>query len=252
MMYAEYGLRQRQKMYEFADEPHIDPFDVALKYIPEWGSHFDAGCGNGRFLSMIRNKWPLKHIEGGDISPEMVEATRSLGITAEVSDAMHLRWPDASFDTVSACFMLYALPDICLGLKEMCRVLKPDGKLIVVTIGKDHRTAFFKPEMEKILGEMDLGQFPDMGTRFNADNGLAILAEKFDLNYLVGIEGGMHIPVDGYMRWLMSLSAFMEGKWGRETTRKVMEKFSLSLDNAVSKRTIFENTRAEIMVCTKI
>ena len=47
-------------------------------------------------------------------------------------DVEHLNFADASFDTVFATFVFCSVPDPVQGLKELRRVCKPDGKLLLL------------------------------------------------------------------------------------------------------------------------
>ena len=47
-------------------------------------------------------------------------------------DAQQLAFPDNFFDTVFATFVFCSVPDPVLGLKELRRVCKPDGRLLLL------------------------------------------------------------------------------------------------------------------------
>ena len=53
-----------------------------------------------------------------------------------VCDAEHLPFPDAQFDVVSVAFGLRNMTHKDVALAEMCRVLKPGGKLLVLEFSK--------------------------------------------------------------------------------------------------------------------
>ena len=48
------------------------------------------------------------------------------------SDAMKLSFPDDTFDAITIAFGLRNLPNYGDGLRELCRVLKPGGKLVIL------------------------------------------------------------------------------------------------------------------------
>ena len=62
-------------------------------------------------------------------------------------DALHTPFPDAHFDIVTISYGLRNLASVDDGLREMWRVLKPGGRLLVLDFGKpDHaawRAAYF-------------------------------------------------------------------------------------------------------------
>ena len=66
-----------------------------------------------------------------DVSPRMMAclATDYPAVDAYVMDIAHLDFPDASFDLVTAGFVVQILPDLPAALAEMHRVLTPGGVL---------------------------------------------------------------------------------------------------------------------------
>ena len=93
----------------------------------------DVGCGNGNILRII-NKMLSTDLYGIDISENMIkEAKKVLGTNVKltVGDAESLPYDDEQFNVVlcSASFHHFPNPDI--SLKEIYRVLKKDGILIL-------------------------------------------------------------------------------------------------------------------------
>jgi ubiquinone/menaquinone biosynthesis C-methylase UbiE len=76
-------------------------------------------------------------ITGIDFSPAMLEIARrrssELDRTVELrdADAHALPFPDDSFDTVVCTFSLCAIPDEHRAIREMKRVLRPGGRLLL-------------------------------------------------------------------------------------------------------------------------
>ncbi|TDV46378.1 phosphatidylethanolamine N-methyltransferase /phosphatidyl-N-methylethanolamine N-methyltransferase [Actinophytocola oryzae] len=73
-------------------------------------------------------------ITGLDLSDGMLELARARGRAAVLQrgDAHDLPFRDGSFDTVVCTFGLCAIPDPDRAVGEMVRVLRPDGRLILV------------------------------------------------------------------------------------------------------------------------
>ena len=93
----------------------------------------DVGCGTGTFLSMISNRFDVE-VSGIDISSGMIEKSRELlGELADlrVGDSEHLPWNDLSFDVVTCIASFHHYPNPELVLKEMRRVLKDGGSVII-------------------------------------------------------------------------------------------------------------------------
>lgn len=85
----------------------------------------DAGCGDGRFL-------PPDGI-GLDLDLERLKNARRTSPLVVCGDAHRLPFAAATFDTVFANRMLNAAGRVDDVLRELARVLQPDGTLVVLT-----------------------------------------------------------------------------------------------------------------------
>lgn len=100
----------------------------------------DAGCGTGRHLRQLLNIPDLKII-GIDKSIEALhEALTSLETIPDavsvdylisIADISRLPFADTSFDCIICSEVLEHIPEHELALREMVRVLKPQGTLVV-------------------------------------------------------------------------------------------------------------------------
>lgn len=93
----------------------------------------DVGCGNCIFLSMVLKEFDVK-VSGIDISPGMIEKSKELlddRADLKVGDSDHLPWNDKSFDIVTCIASFHHYPGPELVLKEMKRVLRPGGILMI-------------------------------------------------------------------------------------------------------------------------
>lgn len=99
------------------------------------GETLEVGIGTGLNLPNYPADVALL---GVDLSPEMLalaaDRADRIGLIVRLLDAdvMNLPFPDNSFDTVVCTYILCSVPDDGLAVGEMKRVLKPDGRLIVV------------------------------------------------------------------------------------------------------------------------
>ncbi len=101
----------------------------------------ELGCGNGKLWQ--ENKIDLRNREIflSDISEGMVDEVRTkLGsdFNCIVADAEKIPFKDAYFDSIIANHVLFYLNDLNQGLKEISRVLKPNGVLYCSTYGSNH------------------------------------------------------------------------------------------------------------------
>jgi pimeloyl-ACP methyl ester carboxylesterase/ubiquinone/menaquinone biosynthesis C-methylase UbiE len=106
----------------------------------------DVAAGSGA-LSIPAARLGAK-VLAVDQSPVMLELlkarARREGLTMEtrVMDAHVLELPDGSFDMVGSQFGVMLFPDMPKGLREMARVTKPDGCVLVHAYGDPHRIEF--------------------------------------------------------------------------------------------------------------
>jgi ubiquinone/menaquinone biosynthesis C-methylase UbiE len=93
----------------------------------------DVGCGSGPLVAALRERGGA--VTGLDSSPAMVDlARRRLGADAELHVAdrgERLPFDDASFDVVTASLVLHYLEDWDAPLRELHRVLRPGGRLVL-------------------------------------------------------------------------------------------------------------------------
>jgi ubiquinone/menaquinone biosynthesis C-methylase UbiE len=103
------------------------------------GDHvLDVACGTGVVARAAAERaGPAGRVVGLDLNPGMLAVARTLGPEIEwrQGDAAALPFPDASFDRVTCQFALMFFPDRAAALREMRRVLKPNGWLAIATWG---------------------------------------------------------------------------------------------------------------------
>ena len=100
-------------------------------------SILDAGCGNGRYARfLLRHADTDAVLTGFDLSRKMLERARSRlrsnRVTLAVADLTKLPYADETFDAVVCGWVLEHLPDPTPGLRELARVMKPGGKLLLL------------------------------------------------------------------------------------------------------------------------
>ena len=104
----------------------------------------DVATGTGDFAILAARRLGTEglHITGADISEGMMqvgrEKVRQLGLERVIrfcrEDCMQLSFADASFDAVTVAYGVRNFQDLDAGLREMCRVLRPGGHLLVVEL----------------------------------------------------------------------------------------------------------------------
>lgn len=95
----------------------------------------EVGVGTGKNLPYYP---PGIEIIAIDLTPGMLARARKraqkigLDLDLRLGDVQDLEFPDESFDAVVATFVFCSVPDPVLGLKEVRRVLKPGGQVLLL------------------------------------------------------------------------------------------------------------------------
>jgi len=111
--------RLRKKLWAQAEGEHI----------------LEVGVGTGKNFNFYPDHARMTAI---DFSPKMLEQAKrkrdrkQLDIHLDLMDVQRLYFADNSFDTVVASFVFCSVPRPRKGLKELYRVLKPGGQLILL------------------------------------------------------------------------------------------------------------------------
>jgi SAM-dependent methyltransferase len=88
----------------------------------------DLGCGDGQLTLKIAAAGAS--VIGVDSSPSMVEAARSRGVAADLAAAEELPYGESSFDAVFSNAALHWVRGQDAMMREVRRVLKPDGRFV--------------------------------------------------------------------------------------------------------------------------
>jgi len=94
----------------------------------------DVGCGTGELLRRLRAKYPDAALAGLDPVPEMLAVASGKLDGKEdlrVGYADALPWSAGSFDLVVSCNMFHYITHPLQALREMGRVLRPGGTLVL-------------------------------------------------------------------------------------------------------------------------
>ena len=116
-------------------------------------SLLDVGCGSGILIKNLINLSRGMKLYGLDITPNMVRVakrkfTNNSSVEITLGSAVNMPYKDNSFDYVTCASSFHHHPDPIQSAKEMVRVLKPDGKLLILDmcIKGLLRKLFFKLE----------------------------------------------------------------------------------------------------------
>lgn len=104
----------------------------------------DLCCGTGDLALALRRRDPEARVQAGDFSREMLLRCREKGgATPPLQlDALRLPFRDAAFDVVTVAFGVRNYQDRAAGFAEAKRVLRADGRLVVLEFSRPPDTWF--------------------------------------------------------------------------------------------------------------
>ena len=103
-------------------------------------SVLDVGCGDGEFALELQKRGAT--VVGIDASAEMIDAAKARAelhnadVGFQVAMAEHLPFPAGQFDVVTAITILCFVDDATPVFREIARVLRPGGRLVIGELGK--------------------------------------------------------------------------------------------------------------------
>ena len=133
-------------------------------------SALDVCCGTGDLaLELSTRVTPGGHVVGCDFSEPMLDLARekaaergAAGLRFEWADALQMPYDGERFDAVTVGFGVRNLADLDRGLREMARVLKPGGRLVILEITQPTRpplSTFYSLWFDRVVPL--LGTFSD-------------------------------------------------------------------------------------------
>ncbi|MGD0131540.1 MAG: class I SAM-dependent methyltransferase [Bryobacteraceae bacterium] len=148
-----------------ADEEHfpstIDPriyhVQLILEYLGDLNGRrvLDVGCGKGRFARVLAERYPLASMVGFDLAEAMLRHVPE-GVSACAGSMTALPFPSGAFDCAYATESLEHAVDIEAAVSELCRVVRPGGRIVIIDKNVQQWGRLRTPEWEKWFGRKEL------------------------------------------------------------------------------------------------
>src|SRR3954471_23779635 len=170
------GLHHRWRA-RAADMAALRPGDRAL----------DVATGTGDLaVELARRVVPGGEVIGSDFSEKMLELARAKAphLTFEHGNALDLPYDDGEFDAATVGFGARNFSDLPAGLREMARVVRRGGRVVILEITTPERpplSTFFRlwfdrivPQLGRVAGDPDAYSYlPSSVRRFPGARALA-------------------------------------------------------------------------------
>jgi ubiquinone/menaquinone biosynthesis C-methylase UbiE len=162
------------KLLSFNRDRALRDKTVALAAIEQGQTVLDVGCGTGELtLRAKAYAGQSGKVYGIDPAPEMIDfalrkvAKAGVDVKFQVGVIEALDFPDQTFDVVLSSLMMHHLPDDLKrdGLREIYRVLKPDGHVLIVDMKR----------REESLHHMALSHLMHIGARGGIEDLMPLL-----------------------------------------------------------------------------
>lgn len=128
-------------VFRMMNRQHMPLWEWGLEHVrlPQHGRILDIGCGGGGLLRLMLSLAPDVRFTGVDYSSASVRKTRRLNrkavregrLVVEEASVSSLPFDAHTFDLVTSSESLYFWPNPAEELKEVARVLKPGGTLML-------------------------------------------------------------------------------------------------------------------------
>jgi SAM-dependent methyltransferase len=201
------NLAARQSIYAH-QHPRIDLPAAVLDLAALRGdeSVTDVGCGNGAYLAELSRRHHAGPVVGIDLSTGMLDAARRRAPAAALAagDAATLPVRDHAASLTLAAHMLYHVPDPRAAIRELRRVTRPDGQVLVVLNGGDH----LRELRDLIASSQIVSREGPLGDQLRLDDGQELLSREFtsvirhDFTSELRIPGPA--PIEHYVRSMIS------------------------------------------------
>lgn len=234
-----YGQKAKYKQCANIFSDNIDSNDGRYLVIEEelnndnYQEVLDLGCGKGRYTKKLIEKYPNKKFYCVDLSTKVMEYI-DFDVEKKEGSILNIPYLDNKFDFVFITEALEHTIDIDNAIREISRIIKPNGKVVI--IDKD----------KKFLGKLELAQFE----QWFDEQELCKLLEKNGFNSYVKTDIQYKDSKNGlFNAWIGEKNTFSgasdinkrltKQEWGNLYNKEMLE----SLVNNINKKIYFVQTK---------
>lgn len=138
-------------------DPRIYHVKLLIEHLGDLAGRriLDAGCGKGRFARLFQDRYPDAEVWGLDISEEMLKFVPA-PIRTKQGRMTALPFESGYFDAAYATESLEHAVEIDVAVSELCRVVRPGGRIAIIDKNAAHFGRLKTPEWEKWFDRREL------------------------------------------------------------------------------------------------
>ena len=146
-----------EENYPSTIDPRIYHVQLLFEYFGNLNERrvLDVGCGKGRFARVLAERCPRGSFVGFDLAEAMLRRVPA-GIHACAGSMTALPFASNSVDRAYATESLEHAVDIETAIAEMCRVVKPGGRIVIIDKNLQQWGRLPTPDWEKWFDRKEL------------------------------------------------------------------------------------------------
>lgn len=188
----------------------------------------DCGCGPGRLIELLKDEMPALRCTGLEMDPILVEAANLKLRERGYSDCRVVEGtaekpglPEGEFDFIAMRLVLEHVPDPVAALESLSRLLRPGGRIFIISNDFENHTRTWPPvpELDPLYEAYCASRRKDHGDpcigrrvpRLLASSGFSIVAQEIEVahNAIIGDDAFFKAEGVGIPAQLVS-SGFLE------------------------------------------
>lgn len=221
-------LESRLSIYDYT-VPSYKVHEIVPRLLGLGGNEtiLDVGCGNGRLLLNLAKHKHKGRLYGIDVSEGVFEKAKKysqnndLKIHFVAGDSQQIPFLSDAFDAVTACHMIYHVPNMKFAISEMRRVLKPGGKFVLSANSYNTKNLHIQRWKRMVANEFCFDSYPKIDERFNIENGEKLVKQQFPNSQLSTYKSKIIAPMQIFLDYFDSMRSLWSRSFSDEEWQEI-------------------------------
>lgn len=148
---------QDEEHYPSTIDPRIYHVQLILEYLGDLSGKrvADIGCGKGRFARILKERYPSAKVCAVDLAEAMLRFVPA-GVAPCAASMTALPLATGSCDAAYATESLEHAIDIETAVAELCRIVAPGGRIVIIDKNSEQWGRLETPAWEKWFGQKQM------------------------------------------------------------------------------------------------